>query len=958
MADDSTRRIIVVGVGASAGGLPALKIFLDNMPVGHRLALVLVQHLDPHAESMMARLLADHSGLRVAMSKDGARVEADHVYTLPPGKQIRIEDGMLKLSDRPPGREGHFPIDAFLASLAEDQEEDAIAVILTGSGTDGTKGVREIKAHGGVVFAQDPDEAEQPGMPESAIATGAVDVVANIASLPERIIAYASHMAGGRGIASSDGLGQVIALMREHTGMDFSGYKEGTLGRRVHRRIGLRRMTDMDAYMRILQAEPAERELLRKDILIGVTSFFRDEQAFAALEENIIPRLFADRDVADAVRVWVPGCSTGEEAYSVAMLLLERREAAGSNVPIRVFATDANEDAIEAARAGVYSDSSLSTVPMERIARFFEAAPSGRYTVAPRLREVVTFATQDLVVDPPLPKLDLICCRNVLIYLTPNVQRALLNRFHFSLKPSGYLFLGRTESVPQDAPFEPVVRRWRIFRRSGTGARASGDFTLPSVRPRRIANPTAPGGPRKASREESVADLAQGWLLQKYAPAAVVIDQSHQILSFHGSVDTFLNLPRGEPVLDLLAMPKEGLRSQVRTAVYRAAREQGPIRVSGALPDGSGGSTHVEIHVEPLRNGGSRKPLFIVAFLRVEAPSAPQPGAPHAAATEDEYVRQIEDELRATKSDLEETVESSQNHYEELQAANEEVTSMNEELRAANEELMASKEELQALNEEVTNAHDELQAKFEALRKTTDDLDNILVSTNIATLFVDREFRIIRSTPALARLMNVRPGDSGRPLGDITWRFEDPDFLDDAKGVLESLAPSQKEVRAQDGHRYQRRIVPYRTREDRIEGVLVTFENIEDKRRAEEAVQAARAYAEGIVATIREPLVILDQGACVVSANPAFYARFHLEPRKTVGSSLFDLGGGRWDVPGLRDLIEHVLPKEREIRDYELTHALDDSGPRKWLVNGRRLPDGDTARMLLAIEDAGPAGGG
>lgn len=902
----------------------------------------------------MTKLLAEHSALRVALSEDGARVEADHVYTLPPGKEIRIVGGRLLLNDRPSGRAGHFPIDAFLESLAEDSAENAIAVILTGSGADGAKGVREIKARGGVVFAQDPEEAEQSGMPESAIATGAVDVVADIASLPGRIISYAGHMSGGPDIAAfGEGLSKTLALLRDQTGMDFTGYKEGTLGRRIQRRMGLRRTADPEEYLRILQAEPEELEHLRKDILIGVTSFFRDPEAFAALETDVIPLIFEGRDESDDVRVWVSGCSTGEEAYSIAMMLLEHREAIGSNVAIRVFATDANEEAIDAARAGTYGENSLAVVPMERISRFFEPGPGGRYTVVQKLREVVTFATQDLVADPPLAKLDLVCCRNVLIYLTPEVQRALLSRFHFSLKPAGFLFLGRTESVPKESAFEPVVRRWRIFRRSGGGAGPPHDLVLTSSRARRAAKPAAPHAERRALRQDSIADLAAEWLLQEYAPAAVVIDQNHQVLSFHGPIDAYLNLPRGEAVLDLLAMPKEGLRSHVRTAVYRSARAMAPVRVTGALRDGERGGEAVEIRVEPLRQTRGGKPLFIVAFSRPDTPAMPPPGPESGGATDDEYVRQIEDELKATKADLEETVETSQGQYEELQAANEEVTSMNEELRAANEELMASKEELQALNEEVSNSNDELNAKLAKLRKTTDDLDNILASTGIATLFVDRGFCIVRSTPALARLMNVRAGDAGRPLGDITWRFEDPEFLSDAQDVLDSLAPRQKEVRALDGHRYRRRIVPYRTREDRIEGVLITFEDIEEVRRAQETVRSARDYAEGIVATIREPLVVLDQAACVVSANPAFYARFHLEPRKVVGCALFDLGGGRWDVPDLRNLIERVLPEEREIRDYELFHALDDGGPRRFLLNGRRLPDADgEQRMLLAIEDA------
>lgn len=945
------RRSIVVGVGASAGGLPALKTFLGNMPAGHGLAFIVVQHLDPNAESMMAKLLAEHSALRVALAQDGARIEVDHVYTLPPGKEIRIQDDTLRLSERPAGRAGHFPVDAFLTSLAEDQEEAAIAVILTGSGADGAKGVREIKARGGVVFAQDPRTAEQPGMPESAIATGAVDVVATLPSLPTRIVAYASHMARTQdGVPSTEGLAGALALLRDQAGMDFTGYKHGTLGRRIQRRMGLRRTTDPDEYLRILRAEPEELERLRKDILIGVTSFFRDGEAFTALEAEVIPRIFEDRHISDDVRVWISGCSTGEEAYSIAMLLLERREAVGSRVPIRVFATDANEDAIDAARAGIYSEGSVAAVPMERLARFFEPDAHGKHVVSTQLREVVTFATQDLVADPPLPKLDLICCRNVLIYLTPNVQRALLNRFHFSLKPSGFLFLGRTEGVPHDLPFEPLEGPWRIFRKGRGGAPASRDFTL-GPKARRAEKQGGAGG---TSREQSIAELATGWLLHEYAPAAVVIDESHQILSFHGPIDKFLNLPRGEALLDLLAMPKDGLRSHVRTAVYRAAREKAPIRVTGTLSDGGEGRSPVEIRVEPLRTSATAgKGLFIVLFTPTGAPSEPAQETDGGGGTDDDHLRQIEDELKATKADLEETVESSQNHYEELQAANEEVTSMNEELRAANEELMASKEELQALNEEVSSSNQELHAKFASLRKSTDDLDNILASTGIATLFVDRDIHIIRSTRALARLMNVLPTDTGRPLSDITWRFEDPDLLTDAQEVLTSLAPREREVRTQDGHRYQRRIIPYRTRDDRIEGLLITFDDIEEKRRAQEAVDSARTYAEGIVATVREPLVVLDANARVVSANPAFYARFHLEPRKTEGARLFDLGGGRWDVPELRELIERVLPQELEIRDYELTHALDDAGTKKFLLNGRRLPDSDgEPRMLLAIEDA------
>lgn len=944
---------MVVGIGASAGGLPALQMFFSRMPAGHGLAFVVIQHLDPHVTSLMPKLLSEHAAFPVIEATDGTRVEPDHVYTIPSGFELRIHDGLLGLRPRVEGRAGNFPVDTFLCTLADDQRSRAIAVILTGSGSDGATGVREVKAHGGVAFAQSPGTAEQAGMPEAAIASGAVDVVADLEELPDRIVAYARHLRGFEHDRSSiDGLDAVLKFLGGQTGMDLSAYKLGTLTRRIQRRMGLRRSPEPRAYLSILREDREELERLRSDILIGVTSFFRDPEAFAAVEREVVPNLFVDREETDEVRVWVSACSTGEEAYSVAMLLLEERARVGSSVPVRVFATDANEASVDTARAGVYEAATVATLAPDRLERFFVAEPDGRQRVAPDLRKSVTFATQDLLSDPPFPAMDLICCRNVLIYLEPGVQRDVLMRFHFALKPRGYLFLGRTESIPQDAPFDVISRRWRIFRRGTRAVRPTRDLALSPIRPRVAGDADARRAVAPRSRERAASELAAEWLLAAYAPAAVVVNERHVILALHGPVERYLNLPRGEAVFDLLAMPKAALRSQVRTAVYRATREGKPIRVTGGTSERDGETVGVTVGAQPLRAGGASN-LFVVTFEETAVAPASAASVESVArpAEDDAYVKELESELRATRDDLHETTETSQAQFEELQAANEEITSMNEELRAANEELMASKEELQALNEEVTNTNDELNTRVQSLNKVTDDLANLLASTGIATLYLDRDFRIVRATPALAELMHVLPSDAGRPVRDITWRVQDPDLLADAQRVLQDMAVSERVVKTAEGHRYARRIAPYRTREGHVEGLFFTWRDVEETLAARQSAEAARDLSEAIVRSLPTPVVILDEEGRVALVNPAFERRFGVAAQQAQGQALPKVADGPWNAPDVRATLEAEPPREgtTEVAWPQGGAAATE----RFLVSVRPLPSHERAKhTLVAIMEA------
>jgi len=934
----------IVGIGASAGGLDAFKKFFGAMPADSGVAFVLIQHLDPTRSSLTAELVGTYTAMRVVQVEDGMRVEANRVYVIPPNKYLSIRECTLRLSAPTAPRSLRMAIDCFLQSLAEDQQENAIGIILSGTGTDGTLGLKEIKAAGGMTMVQDPETVQHDGMPRSAIATGSADYVLPAEQMADALLSYVQHAVV---IATSveaspekaaDPLTSAVALLRARTKCDFSGYKTGTLRRRIQRRMSLKHLDRMPAYVELLRNNPAEVSALFKDLLIKVTSFFREPAAWQMLQEQVIRRLVAEKAAGAPLRVWIPACASGEEAYSIAMVLIEEIQASGKECPLQVFASDVDTEALETARAGVYPEGVAAHVRPEWLSRFFVKGEHS-YRVNKELRDTVVFARHSLVSDPPFSRLDVISCRNLLIYLEPAVQEKLLFLLHFGLVEGGYLFLGSAEGIgPQKDLFEVVSAKWRIYRRIGPTHHEKLALPIAAVP---VVHELAPNQPNLGR----LPALAQHLLLQRYAPACVIIDRSGEILYFHGRTDDYLGQPSGPPTQDLIAQARNGLRSKLRGAVQASIRENQRVVVPGVQVRRGGTFPRVRMTVEPLTASKEIEGLWLVSFEDEPETTTSAAAATHTAAeasgTDAALVRQLEYELKTTKEDLQQTIE-------DLRAANEELMSVNEELQSSNEEMETSKEELQSLNEELTTANDQLAGKIGELEATNNDLDNLLTSTNIATLFLDTHLRIRRFTPAATGLFSLIQSDIGRPIGDVAQRFTDPSLLADAAAVLEQPIAPKREVQAHDGRWYVRQVLPYRTRAGRTEGVVITLSDV-----AAEALQEARLYAESIVDTVREPLLVLDEDVRMCSANQSFYATFQVSKEETEGRSLYELGNHDWDTPQLRTLLGEILPQQHVLNDFEVEHRFESIGLRTMLLNARALHRGGGRPdlILLAIED-------
>ena len=835
----------VVGMGASAGGLGAFRTFLAAVPPKSGLAYILVQHLDPVHRSMMAEILATHTPMPVVEAAEGMPIKPDHVYIITPGRYIAVRDGAMHLSI-PRGHEAvRMSFDVLLESLAKEYRERAVAIVLSGTGTDGSVGAKAIKEAGGLVIAQDPDEAEYEGMPRSVIATGAIDLILPLEKIPESLGKYARHeylkreKTKAEVITAGTGMAKIVDLLRKKTPHDFTLYKDGTLGRRIERRMALANIANADDYLAVLNKDPTELQRLADDLLINVTRFFRDAKAFELLALNIIPELLR-KQPEGPIRVWVPGCSTGEEAYSIAMLFLEAIGVAQRSIKLQIFASDVDDEALAFAREGLYPEVIEADVPKERLARFFTREDLG-YRVSRDLRAPIVFSAHDLLSDAPFSRLDLISCRNLLIYLRPEAQERVLSLFHFALREGGVLFLGSAEGVgPGNRNFEVLFKKERIYRhvvRSWPGdlealPGRAGLRRAPAIR----AEPLV-AKPRRAN----LAELAQRSLLSTFAPASVLVNRSRQALYYFGPTDRYLKLPTGEATQDILLAAREGLRPAIRTALDRLEHKpEEAVDVSGRVTrDGS--AVAVIVHARPIDD--EVKGLSLLSFQdapRQKPPSRRAVRPPIAASR----IAQLEQELDGTRKDLESAIHDREVAEEELRAVNEEAMSVSEEYQTTNEELETSKEELQSLNEELTALNSQLQETLDIHRATTNDLENILNSADVATLFLDSSFNIRFFTPAAKVLFSVIASDIGRPLADLARHFADGELLAQARQVLETLIPVAREIEGDNGKWYNCRILPYRTKDNRIDGVVITFNDITVAKRAEEALNEARLLAE------------------------------------------------------------------------------------------------------------------
>jgi two-component system CheB/CheR fusion protein len=840
----------IVGIGASAGGLEALEQFLGHVPAGSGMAFVIVQHLDPTRKGIMPELLQRATGMKVTQVKDRTTVRPDCVYVIPPNKNLSILHGVLHLLKPAAARGLRLPIDFFLRSLAQDQQEHSVGVILSGMGSDGTLGLRAIKEKAGVVLVQEPATAKFDSMPRSAIDAGLADIVAPVDELPEKILAYLQRtpLIARTEAALEDktqsALEKAVILLRAHTGSDFSFYKRNTLYRRIERRMGIHQIHKMAAYIRYLQENSQELDLLFKELLIGVTNFFRDPATWEQLRAQAIPTLLASRSPSQALRAWVPGCSTGEEAYSLAIVLKEAVEEVKpkGQFTIQVFATDLDRDAIDKARHGVFPANIAADVSEERLKRFFTKEERG-YRVHKEIREMVIFAPQNLIMDPPFTKLDILSCRNLLIYLTPEVQKKLIPMFHYSLAPGGILLLGSAETIGDYTDlFAPLNSKSRIFRRTESVLR-SEPITFPSSFS--AGPPIGPEAQPVSKPPASLQSLADQLVLQHYAPPAVLANDKGDILYVSGRTGKYLEPAAGKANWNFFAMAREGLRYELADAFQKALRKKGSVVLHGLKVGTNGGEQCVDVTVQRLDESGPLQGLVMIVFTDVAAPVAAQAaGRPPKPQARSARMAGLEQELLQVRGEARATHEEMQTSQEELRSANEELQSTNEELQSTNEELRTSKEEMQSLNEELQTVNTELQAKVDELSRTSNDMKNLLDSTDIATLFLDKDLNVRRFTPQTTKIIKLIAADAGRPITDLTSDLRYPELAEDAREVLRKLASVEKPIGARDGRWFTVRIMPYRTVDDQIDGVVITFANITVAKTLEAKLRGQHAVLE------------------------------------------------------------------------------------------------------------------
>jgi two-component system, chemotaxis family, CheB/CheR fusion protein len=788
----------VVGIGASAGGLEACRKLIGRLPADNGMAFILVQHLDPTHESMMVDLLAGHTTMAVRQATDGMRIEREHVYLIPPGTYLSVGHNVLHLSP-PQARHGaRLPFDFLLNSLAEAYGELAICVIVSGTGADGSVGLKAVKRGGGLVVAQDPDEAGYDGMPKSAIMTGEVDLVLPVAKIAEALINYGRRLAAGRSQLGPiqkgmgrDCLPEIIELLRTKTEHDFTLYKHGTLRRRIERRMAMAAVATVDRYLEILRSDSSELDLLAKDLLINVTNFFRDPEVFNFLADTIIPELVRNHRPDYPLRIWVAGCSTGEETYSLAMLFREQILVSKREIKLQVFASDVDPDAVADAREGSYPQSIEEDVSADRLARFFTKVDH-TYSVLPELRASVVFTVQDVLADPPFSRLDFVSCRNLLIYLRPEAQAKVLSLFHFALREGGILLLGNTETAGNiEGRFEVVSKSDRLYRRVGRSRPGGFGFQINASDIARMPSRQN----QTSSRQAALADICRRLVMEISAPAAVLINRKNECLSFSGPIERYLQVAPGRPVHDLFALAREGARTKLRSAIQRACHDNMRIVVDGGQTTYNGGILWFNIIVQPVVSEGEE--LLLICFIEqpeqkreLRGPSNPE-GIPRIA--------ELEQELEVTRTELQGAIRDLEISSEEQKTINEQALSINEEYQSTNEELLASKEELQSLNEELTALNSQLQETLEQHRTTANDLQNVLYSTDVATLFLDTHLNIRFFTPATKALFSVIPGDVGRPLADLSSLAADGPLLSDAQMVLDSLVPIEREIEARSG---------------------------------------------------------------------------------------------------------------------------------------------------------------
>ena len=954
----------IVGIGASAGGLEAFEAFFKACPADTGMAFVLVSHLSPNHHSLLTEILQRSTSMQVTQVIDQDRVVPNHVYIIPPGHDMALLNGVLQLSKMETAQGLSLPIDGFFRSLADDQAERAIGIILSGTASDGTLGLRAILGAGGVCIVQTPATAKYNGMPQSAINAGYAMHILNVEDMPamlQELLRQSNYHTQVYPLVTTEtmsSLNHILLQIRNSTGHDFSLYKKSTIGRRIERRMALNHIENIAVYERFLKKNLNEIHRLFSDILINVTSFFRNAEAFVMLKQQILPSLLADKSDDDVFRVWVAGCSTGEEAYSIAIVLRELMDEMHKDFTVQIYATDLDEDVINSARIGSYPAGIISDVGRERLLRFFTRDDNG-YKIKKDIRQMVVFAVQSVIKDPPFTNLDLLSCRNLLIYLEQEQQNRLIPIFHYALKPGGVLFLSNSESITNHSElFKLLDRKWQFYQAQKTKVKLSltqfGSVIMPTKDPlisHKIATRNVPA--------TNVAERSTRMLMQSYVPASVTTDAKGNILYVHGDTSPYLRTPSGPVTTNVIDMAYTGLQEALRTALQAARQGEPTLNTEVTINTKEGvlrANFNVRLMPLPISEARDDERLLLISFQEVLRKSVAKRkrGKPVIASEDNRNSEYLLSELEYARESEQGTIKELQASNQELQSANEELQSTNEELQSSNEEMETSKEELQSLNEETVMVNSELYAKIDQLSISQNDQKNLMDNVNTGIVFLDHDLNIRSYTREAVKAYRLITTDIGRPLGDISSNLQDVNLLAELHSVLETKIPREIEVQSNDGIYYLVHINPYRTMDDVIEGVVLSLTDIDVLRKTTiklAELELVQQLTEGIVNTVVEPLIVLDQDLKVIRASTAFLRYFMVTTEQTIGYKIYELGNGQWNIPSLRKLLEDILPQRQTIEGFVVEHDFPDLGKRRMVLNARRIKSslGDTELILLAM---------
>ncbi|MGM0501201.1 MAG: chemotaxis protein CheB [Bacillota bacterium] len=889
MPTQEKKDFYIVAIGASAGGLEALNSFFDNLPANINLAFVVIQHLSPDHESHMVDILAKHTLMDVHEVHDGMILKPNSIYLIPPKKEMTIFHRKLLLKDREKTDSYlNLPIDKFFRSLADDQGDQAIGIVLSGTGSDGTRGIRAIKEENGMVMVQDPEDAKFDGMPHNAISTGVVDYILPVVKMGQKLIDYVRHPYISKDEhlvevenSETDILTKILAALNDEVGVDFTYYKESTIIRRIERRMVINQIEKLEDYFSFLQEDVAELRTLYKELLIGVTEFFRDEEAFAILEEEVIPEIVAGKNSGDEIRVWVNGCSTGEEAYSLAILFQEYLEKKSLNLEIKIFATDISKTAIRQASIGEYPVSIAADISLKRLEKYF-IKQGDRYKINKKVRKKVIFSVHNIIKDPPFHKLDLVTCRNLLIYLKPKAQYKVFSIFHFALRNDGFLFLGSSESIgDMQSYFATYNSKWRLYRcRNKDGANISkdaiSDLNLKTdFDSAKFKSDLNLGYNHHQKRiQNNLGEKINQKLISKYVPTSAIIDEDDQLIYVVGDINRFLQLPVNKVSLNILEMSPESLSLILSVAINRVRRENEEVIYKSFELEERDQIGLIDVKVSPVMTDQNERDLIVISFIEVGQTKQTDQIEEVKAGSNNDRIDELEKELDYTKENLQSTIE-------ELEASNQELQATNEELLAANEELQSTNEELESVNEELITVNSEHQEKIEELTRLNNDINNLLKSTNIGTIFLDEDLRIRKFTPVVKDNFNLKDRDVGRPLHDISHSIKYEGLFTDCEEVLETLIPKQTRVEARNGDWYLLKILPYRTEQDEIKGVVVTFIDITELKLANKHLQKLKDAVE------KSPYMILitDTDGVIEYANKALIRKTGYSSKQLIGAT-------------------------------------------------------------------------